>query len=201
MAAGYSQASLRPGFSFAVPGGVTNTITGLAAADMDNVPLFLLLAQAPSHHLARDAHQETAGFVRSHDQIDVVRPVTAYAARVPTAEAAMRIVHAAGRQMMQQRMQQNPALGGGQQLPPGMGGGQMAAQRMQQRPPMQMPPRQGPPIMPQGGQQFGQLPPNMMPQMKPGLQPLPALAAQGAGMVPGVQAGAPKQLQGGYKTY
>ncbi len=79
--------------------------------------------------------------------------------------------------------------------------------RMQQRPPMQMPPRQGPPIMPQGGAQFGQLPPNMMPQMKPGLQPLPALASQGAAMAPNngmVTAGMgmkPGGVQSGYKTY
>ena len=103
MACGYGMTRNEPGFAFAVPGGVTNTITGLASADCDNVPLFLLAGQAPSPHFGKDAHQETAGFTRSHDQIDLLRSVTAFSGRVPSSQAAMRIARLASRVMHEQR--------------------------------------------------------------------------------------------------
>jgi acetolactate synthase-1/2/3 large subunit len=103
MACGYGMARNEPGFAFAVPGGVTNTITGLASADCDNVPVFLLAGQAPSTHFAKDAHQETTGFTRAHDQIDLLRSVTAFSGRVPSSQAAMRVARLAARVMLEQR--------------------------------------------------------------------------------------------------
>ena len=51
--------------------GVTNAVTGVAAAFMDSVPLLLLATQAPSNLYGRDAHQEVSGATYGIDQLDM----------------------------------------------------------------------------------------------------------------------------------
>lgn len=56
---GYARATGKVGVSFATSGpGATNTITGIATAFMDSVPLVVITGQVPSNLLGRDAFQE-----------------------------------------------------------------------------------------------------------------------------------------------
>src|SRR3979411_2173346 len=60
MADGYARASGRPGVVFATSGpGALNTITGLATAFMDSVPLVAITGQVASTVVGRDAFQES----------------------------------------------------------------------------------------------------------------------------------------------
>src|ERR1700682_6420983 len=59
MADGYARASGRPGVVFATSGpGALNTITGLATAFMDSVPLVAITGQVATNVVGRDAFQE-----------------------------------------------------------------------------------------------------------------------------------------------
>ncbi|MGI8562116.1 MAG: biosynthetic-type acetolactate synthase large subunit [Candidatus Dormibacter sp.] len=70
MADGYARASGRPGVVFATSGpGALNTITGLATAFMDSVPLVAVTGQVASGMVGRDAFQES-------DVIGCSQPVT-----------------------------------------------------------------------------------------------------------------------------
>ncbi len=70
MADGYARASGRPGIVFATSGpGALNTITGLATAFMDSVPLVAITGQVDSSMVGRDAFQES-------DVIGCSQPVT-----------------------------------------------------------------------------------------------------------------------------
>ncbi len=67
MADGYARATGRPGCCIATSGpGATNTITGLATANMDGVPLVCICGQVPSTMIGNDAFQEadTTGISR-----------------------------------------------------------------------------------------------------------------------------------------
>lgn len=67
MADGYSRASGRPGVAVVTSGpGLTNTITGLGAANMDGVPMVLVCGQVPLGQIGTDAFQEadTTGLTR-----------------------------------------------------------------------------------------------------------------------------------------
>lgn len=67
MADGYARATGRPGCCIATSGpGATNTITGLATANMDGVPLVCICGQVPSSMIGNDAFQEadTTGISR-----------------------------------------------------------------------------------------------------------------------------------------
>ena len=67
MADGYARASGRPGVAVVTSGpGLTNTITGLGAANMDGVPLVLVCGQVPLPQIGTDAFQEadTTGLTR-----------------------------------------------------------------------------------------------------------------------------------------
>ena len=68
MADGYARASGRPGVVVVTSGpGLTNTITGLGAANMDGVPLVLICGQVDLDRIGTDAFQEadTTGLTRA----------------------------------------------------------------------------------------------------------------------------------------
>ena len=68
MADGYARAIGRPGVVLVTSGpGLTNTITGLGAANMDGVPLILICGQVPLDEMGTDAFQEadTTGLTRA----------------------------------------------------------------------------------------------------------------------------------------
>jgi len=70
MADGYARATGRPGVVIATSGpGATNTITGLATAYLDSIPMVMFTGQVPSHFIGNDAFQEA-------DVTGITRPVT-----------------------------------------------------------------------------------------------------------------------------
>jgi len=70
MADGYARATGKPGVVIATSGpGATNTITGLATAYLDSVPMVMFTGQVPSHFIGNDAFQEA-------DVTGITRPVT-----------------------------------------------------------------------------------------------------------------------------
>lgn len=69
MADGYARASGKAGVVLVTSGpGATNTITGIATAFMDSIPMVVLCGQVPSNLIGEDAFQET-------DMMGVSRPV------------------------------------------------------------------------------------------------------------------------------
>ena len=70
MADGYARATGRPGVCLVTSGpGATNTVTGLATAYMDSVPLVCITGQVATHAIGSDAFQEA-------DVCGITRPVT-----------------------------------------------------------------------------------------------------------------------------
>lgn len=70
MADGYARATGRPGCCLVTSGpGATNTVTGLATANMDGVPLVCISGQVPLDMIGNDAFQEA-------DVMGITRPVT-----------------------------------------------------------------------------------------------------------------------------
>lgn len=68
MAEGYAKATGKPGVVLVTSGpGATNTVTGIADAYMDSIPLVVFTGQVPSHLIGNDAFQEadTTGITRS----------------------------------------------------------------------------------------------------------------------------------------
>lgn len=77
---GYARSSGLPGVVFATSGpGATNTITGIATAYMDSVPMVVITGNVPSHLIGQDAFQET-------DMIGVSRPIVKHSFLVKRAE-------------------------------------------------------------------------------------------------------------------
>ena len=69
MADGYARALGKPGVVLVTSGpGATNTLTGIATAYMDSIPMIVISGQVPDHLVGQDAFQET-------DMIGVSRPV------------------------------------------------------------------------------------------------------------------------------
>jgi len=67
---GYARASGRVGVCLVTSGpGVTNTVTGIASADMDSVPMVILSGQVPTALIGNDAFQEV-------DIVGITRPCT-----------------------------------------------------------------------------------------------------------------------------
>ena len=65
---GYARATGKPGVVLVTSGpGVTNTVTGIATAHMDSIPLVVLSGQVPTHLIGNDAFQEV-------DAIGITRP-------------------------------------------------------------------------------------------------------------------------------
>ncbi|MCQ2392548.1 MAG: acetolactate synthase large subunit, partial [Kiritimatiellae bacterium] len=59
MADGYARATGKPGVCLVTSGpGATNTVTGLATANMDGVPLVCITGQVPLAQIGTDAFQE-----------------------------------------------------------------------------------------------------------------------------------------------
>ncbi len=69
MADGYARATGKTGTVLVTSGpGATNTITGIATAYMDSIPMVVLSGQVPSMHIGEDAFQET-------DMVGCSRPI------------------------------------------------------------------------------------------------------------------------------
>ncbi|MBV1907622.1 MAG: acetolactate synthase 3 large subunit [Pseudomonadales bacterium] len=85
MADGYARATGRTGVVIVTSGpGVTNTITGIATAYMDSIPMVIISGQVPNNQIGTDAFQET-------DMVGVSRPIVKHsfliksAAEIPVA--------------------------------------------------------------------------------------------------------------------
>lgn len=69
MADGYARSTGRTGTVLVTSGpGATNTLTGIATAFMDSIPMVVLSGQVPSQHIGEDAFQET-------DMVGCSRPI------------------------------------------------------------------------------------------------------------------------------
>jgi acetolactate synthase-1/2/3 large subunit len=69
MADGYARATGITGTVLVTSGpGATNTLTGIATAYMDSIPMVILSGQVPSQHIGEDAFQET-------DMVGCSRPI------------------------------------------------------------------------------------------------------------------------------
>ncbi len=69
MADGYARSTGKTGTVLVTSGpGATNTITGIATAYMDSIPMVVLSGQVPSMHIGEDAFQET-------DMVGCSRPI------------------------------------------------------------------------------------------------------------------------------
>jgi len=67
---GYARATGKPGVVLATSGpGGTNTVTGIATAAMDSIPLIVLTGQVPTGVIGNDAFQEA-------DIVGITRPIT-----------------------------------------------------------------------------------------------------------------------------
>ncbi len=70
MADGYARASGKPGVVLCTSGpAATNTVTGIATAQMDSAPIVIFTGQVPTQYLGSDAFQEA-------DHIGITRPCT-----------------------------------------------------------------------------------------------------------------------------
>lgn len=70
MADGYARASGRPGVCIVTSGpAATNTVTGLATAYMDSVPVICITGQVVTRAIGSDAFQEV-------DIVGITRPIT-----------------------------------------------------------------------------------------------------------------------------
>ncbi|MCM2678807.1 acetolactate synthase 3 large subunit [Echinimonas agarilytica] len=80
MADGYARSTGEVGACLVTSGpGATNTITGIATAYMDSIPLVVLSGQVPTHFIGDDAFQET-------DMIGCSRPIVKHSFLVKKAE-------------------------------------------------------------------------------------------------------------------
>src|SRR5512147_279530 len=69
---GYARASGKPGVALVTSGpGATNTVTGIATASMDSIPLVVFTGQVPTMLIGNDAFQEA-------DIVGITRPCTKY---------------------------------------------------------------------------------------------------------------------------
>ncbi|MBI3898053.1 MAG: acetolactate synthase 3 catalytic subunit [Gammaproteobacteria bacterium] len=65
---GYARSTGKPGVVLVTSGpGVTNTVTGIATAYMDSIPMVIISGQVPSHLIGQDAFQEC-------DAVGITRP-------------------------------------------------------------------------------------------------------------------------------
>ena len=80
MADGFARATGETGTVLVTSGpGATNTITGIATAYMDSIPMVVLSGQVPSTHIGEDAFQET-------DMVGCSRPIVKHSFLVKRAE-------------------------------------------------------------------------------------------------------------------
>ena len=91
MSAGYTQASGKLGVTFGQSGpGITNLVTGVAAAFMDSVPMVVIASAAPVGEYAKDGHQESRGIGLMLDQLEMFRTMARQLYRPPNPLAALR---------------------------------------------------------------------------------------------------------------
>ena len=76
MADGYSRSTGKTGVVLVTSGpGATNTVTPIATAYMDSIPMVVISGQVPSHLIGEDAFQET-------DMIGVSRPIVKHSFQI-----------------------------------------------------------------------------------------------------------------------
>ncbi len=86
---GYARATGKPGVVLVTSGpGATNTVTGIATAFMDSIPLIVFTGQVPSQMIGNDAFQEA-------DIIGITRPVTKHSYLVKDVGQLSKIIHEA----------------------------------------------------------------------------------------------------------
>ncbi|MBI5027070.1 MAG: biosynthetic-type acetolactate synthase large subunit [Nitrospirae bacterium] len=86
---GYARASGRPGVALVTSGpGATNTVTGIATAFMDSVPVIVFSGQVPTMLIGNDAFQEA-------DIVGITRPCTKYNYLVKDVNDLARIIREA----------------------------------------------------------------------------------------------------------
>jgi len=86
MADGYARATGRPGVCLVTSGpGATNTVTGLATANMDGVPLVCITGQVPLSQIGTDAFQEA-------DMSGICRAVTKHSFLLQSADEIPEVV-------------------------------------------------------------------------------------------------------------
>lgn len=89
MADGYARATGKTGVCVATSGpGATNTVTAVATAKLDSVPMVVITGQVAEDSIGKDAFQET-------DILGVMTPITKHAYQVHKASDIPRIVHEA----------------------------------------------------------------------------------------------------------
>ncbi len=77
---GYARSTGKPGVVLVTSGpGATNTVTAIATAYMDSIPMVVISGQVPSNLIGEDAFQET-------DMIGVSRPIVKHSFQVRRAE-------------------------------------------------------------------------------------------------------------------
>ena len=80
MADGYARATGEPGIALVTSGpGATNTITGIATAYMDSIPMVIISGQVPSGYIGTDMFQEV-------DMVGISRPIVKHSFLVKRAE-------------------------------------------------------------------------------------------------------------------
>ncbi|MBN1781194.1 biosynthetic-type acetolactate synthase large subunit [bacterium] len=86
---GYARATGKPGVVVVTSGpGATNTVTGIATAFMDSIPMIVFTGQVASGMIGNDAFQEA-------DIIGITRPITKHSYLVKDAAHLSQIVHEA----------------------------------------------------------------------------------------------------------
>ncbi|MDZ7261872.1 MAG: biosynthetic-type acetolactate synthase large subunit [candidate division KSB1 bacterium] len=86
---GYARATGKPGVVFVTSGpGATNTVTGIATAYMDSIPIVVFTGQVPSAMIGNDAFQEA-------DIIGITRPITKHSYLVKDVNQLAQIVREA----------------------------------------------------------------------------------------------------------
>ncbi len=86
---GYARASGKVGVAIATSGpGATNTITGIATAYMDSIPMVIITGQVPTPLIGNDAFQEV-------DIIGITRPITKHSFLIRSAKDIPAIVQKA----------------------------------------------------------------------------------------------------------
>jgi len=88
-AEGYARSTGRVGVALVTSGpGATNSVTGLADALMDSIPLVCLTGQVPTHMIGNDAFQEA-------DTVGITRPCTKHNYLVKSVDDLPRLMHEA----------------------------------------------------------------------------------------------------------
>ena len=89
MADGYARATGKPGVALVTSGpGATNTITGIATAYMDSIPMVIISGQVPSGFIGTDMFQEV-------DMVGISRPIVKHSFLVKRAEDIPEVIRKA----------------------------------------------------------------------------------------------------------